>query len=126
MILLKSYSIPIEIVNEASGTYSNQHWRAKSSRHKQQKAIVKITLRELFIYANKAITVRLIRISSRMLDCEDNLPYAFKWVKDSIADVLKPGLRPGMADGSKLIKWEYAQEKGKPKEKAMRVEIYES
>lgn len=58
------------------------------------------------------------------MDKEDNLPMSFKWVKDAIADILIPGKAAGRADDSCLLKWEFDQEKGKPKEKSMRVEIY--
>jgi len=122
---LKNYNLPIEIVNEAAGKYANQHWIIKSARHKKQQKLIQLLLKDISIYANQAITIKLIRISPRMLDHEDNLPYSFKWAKDSIADLLVPGLKAGMADGSKLIKWDYGQEKGMPKEKALRVEIYE-
>jgi len=125
MILLKFWTLPIEIVNEAAGQHANSHWRIKNARHKKQKGLIHLFLKnELSIYANKPITVKIVRISPRMMDIEDNLPYACKWVKDSIADILVPGLRPGIADGSKLITWEFGQEKGKPKEKAVRIEVY--
>jgi hypothetical protein len=125
MNLLKSWNLLIEIVNEAAGQHANAHWRVKSKRHNNQKALINLFLKnELSVYSNQPIIVKIVRISPKMMDMEDNFPYACKWIKDSIADILVPGLRPGIADGSKLIKWEYGQEKGKPKEKGVRIEIY--
>lgn len=60
-----------------------------------------------------------------MLDDEDNLPIAFKWIKDEIGACLFPdkvvkyrGRRnvvhnKGYADSNHLIQWKYKQEKGK-------------
>jgi len=52
----------------------------------------------------------LTRVSPRSLDT-DNLPCAFKWIRDAIADLIIPGLAPGRADGDELIEWVYEQEK---------------
>jgi len=123
MNLLKSWTVPIEVFNEAN--QANQHWRIKSRRHNQQNFLVRAYLADIIAFRNQAIHVKLIRISPRMLDSEDNLPFAFKWVKDTLADMLRPGLERGRADDSDLLTWSYAQEKGNPKEKAMRVEVYE-
>ena len=122
MNFIRSWTVPIEVVNEAAK--ANQHWRIKSRRHNSQHFAVLHHLEEICAYRNQKIHVKLIRISPRMLDSEDNLPYSFKWIKDSLADMLIPGLQRGRADDSDLIDWSYAQEKGKPKEKGMRVEVY--
>ena len=58
-----------------------------------------------------------------MLDSEDNLPSALKASKDAVADLLSPGLAPGRADGSNLIKWEFKQQKGKVREYALKIEL---
>lgn len=125
MNLLKSWTVPIEIFNEAAGKYANQHWSHKKRRHNSQNFQVYHYLKEITDFQNKSIHLKLIRISSRMLDSDDNLPYAFKWCKDCLADMLVPGLKRGRADDSKLLTWSYGQEKGKPKEKGMRLEMYE-
>ena len=40
----------------------------------------------------------------------DNLIFAFKQIRDIIADILRPGLAPGRADDDEdLIKWQYSQ-----------------
>jgi len=79
---------------------------------------------DLALYRDMSLTIKLIRISPRKLDEDDNLPTAFKWVKDAIADILIPGKAAGRADDSPLFKWKYDQEKGKVREKAIRVEVY--
>lgn len=122
--LLDSFTVPIEVFNEASGKYANQHWTKKNRRHWIQAHQVKEHLQKITKYQGMPITIKLIRISPRTLDAEDNLRYAFKWVKDAIADMLIPGLHPGRADNSKLIVWDYDQEKGTVWEKKMRVEVY--
>jgi hypothetical protein len=68
------------------------------------------------------VVIILTRISSRKLD-DDNLPTAFKWIRDSIADYIIPGLKPGRADDNKGLTFVYRQEKGKPKEQAIRIQI---
>jgi hypothetical protein len=120
MNLLKSWTVPIETVSEGN---LFEHWHKSAKRHKKQKNLVNIYLKELSAFKDRKIIVKLIRISPRTLDKHDNLPMAFKFVVDAIADLLNPGKKAGRADDSDLITWEYGQEKGKPK--GIRVEIYE-
>ena len=121
-ILIKRCKVPIETISESN---RHEHWLKSFKRHTKQKDAIKWTTR-VFLeeFINQAVTIKLIRISPRKLDSDDNLPMAFKWIKDAIADILNPGKAPGRADDSPLIKWQYGQEKGQPKEKAMRIEIY--
>jgi hypothetical protein len=60
--------------------------------------------------------VILVRIAPRALD-GDNLQAAFKGFRDGIAD------RFGVKDNDPRLEWRYAQERGKPREYAVRVEI---
>jgi len=83
-------------------------------------------MHDLSLYREIPLYIKLIRISSRKLDLEDNLPMAFKWVKDAIADILVPGKQAGRADDSELLSWDYGQETGNVREKAIRIEIYEN
>lgn len=122
MKLLKYWTLPLETVSEGN---LFEHWTKSNARHKKQKKMIKHYLSELSCYANKQITVKLIRISPRKLDKHDNLRMAFKFCVDEIANIIYPGLKAGRADDNALIEWDYAQEKGKPKEKGMRVEVYE-
>jgi hypothetical protein len=124
MNLLKLWTLPIETVSEGN---QREHWHKAARRHTKQKDVINLFLKkDLPLYINQKITVKLIRIAPRKLDEHDNLRFAFKWVVDAIASLLKPGMQAGQADSNEMITWEYGQEKGKPKEKSMRVEIYES
>lgn len=62
------------------------------------------------------VEVVLTRIAPRELD-DDNLARSFKAVRDQVAVHL------GVDDRSKLVTWRYAQEKGKPREYAVRIEV---
>jgi len=66
-------------------------------------------------------TVVIIRCSPRLLD-EDNYIFSCKGIRDSIADLLCPGLAKGQADGSKEIVWYYIQEKSKKKYIRIKIE----
>jgi len=89
--------------------------------------------------------VVLTRIAPRMLDAEENLPMCFKHIKDYLAVLIYPEKEvnvsyikktkgnnhklvsyksPGRADDTKTIEWNYKQEKGEPKEYAVKIEIY--
>lgn len=62
------------------------------------------------------LKITITRIGPRELD-GDNLQGACKHVRDGIADWL------GINDRSKLLKWEYAQEKGAPKEYGVKIRV---
>lgn len=123
MTLFKSWTLPIETVSEGN---LFEHWHKATKRHTQQKMLIKLYLKEVSAFKDKKIAIKLIRISPRKLDTHDNLPMAFKFIVDAIADLISPGLKAGRADDSTLIDWKYDQEKGKPKQKSIRVEIYEN
>ncbi len=72
------------------------------------------------VQCNKPYVIILTRIATRRLD-HDNLPPAFKGVTDTVADLLIPGKRRGMADGNKSLTWIYDQVKGP---KGIKIEIY--
>jgi len=120
-MLIKSWTLPIETVSEGN-LFENYH--KANGRHRKQKKDIKDNLSEISSFKDQKITVKLIRISPRSLDKHDNLPMAFKFIVDAIADLLNPGKKAGRADDSELITWKYDQEKGKPKEKGIRVEVY--
>lgn len=89
----------------------SRFWAKKSKVNKNQKLLI----RYKFFNDNPKITlpcvVKLTRFSPRELDF-DNLVYAFKSIRDEVADQILPGLAKGRADGDKRISWEYLQEKG--------------
>lgn len=123
------WEIPLKTVSEAN---SSEHWTVSSKRHRQQQFFV----RALFHGHPKPILppckITLTRINSRSLDEDDNLPMAFKWIKDEISECIFPEKRrfyvkkgkacpiKGRADDDYRLKWVYAQEKGK---QGIRIEI---
>lgn len=126
----------IERLRTVSEANSSENRWVKAKRHKIQKGKVKVAMRTQRPLANLPehrddnsdithcnIRVIVTRIAPRSLDCQDNLPCSLKYVVDSIAEELTGDYRPGRADGADWIKWEYKQEKGKPKEYAVRIEI---
>lgn len=67
-------------------------------------------------WAPLPVTVILTRIAPRALD-DDNLQGAFKAIRDGIADKL------GVADNHPGLTFLYAQERGKPREYAVRITL---
>lgn len=65
----------------------------------------------------------MTRIAPRRLDYDENLPMAFKWIKDALAELIKPGMAVGRADDDKRFRFEFDQRKGEPKEYAIEIEI---
>lgn len=102
----------------------SEHWSKKHKRHQLYKAKL-LQIKRDIINAKLPIEITLTRIAPRMLDEDDNLPMAFKKIKDILADWIIPGLAPGRADGDRRLKWLFKQEKGLPKEKAIKITIKE-
>lgn len=113
------WELPIKTVSESN---CSEHWTIKSKRHRNQQYFV----RALFYKTPCTITlpciVTMTRLAARALD-EDNLPPAFKWIKDQIAACLFPEkvvmyrqkngkfiINKGHADASPLVTWKYSQE----------------
>lgn len=55
-----------------------------------------------------ALRIRIIRVGARTMDSDENLPFAYKGLKDAIAESL------GVDDNDKRIEWRYEQIIGKP------------
>lgn len=125
------WELPLKTISESN---RSEHWTKSSKRHKIQQFFI----RALFIRETREIplpcTVTMIRIGPRFLDVEDNLPMAFKWIKDEIGACLFPekvvyiitkkGARStnkGHADSDPRVKWKYSQEKGR--KQAIRIEF---
>lgn len=117
------WEIPLKTVSESN---KSEHWTKSSKRHKQQQFFI----RSLFNRESQEIVlpcvITMTRRSPRFLDCEENLPMAFKWIKDEIGACLFPekivtykkksgssAKNKGHADSSPLVKWQYSQEKSK-------------
>jgi hypothetical protein len=58
------------------------------------------------------ITIKLIRLGPRELD-SDNLVYAFKPIRDGIAEALWPEKKRSIQDSHEDVIWDYGQEKSK-------------
>lgn len=118
-----SWKIPLKTVSESN---SNEHWTQKRKRHRSQQFFVRMLFKSEKLPIPIPCVVRLTRISSRLLDAEENLPMAFKWIKDEIGACIFPekvivyqkkngtyAKNKGHADSDPRVKWEYSQEKGK-------------
>lgn len=111
------FTAPVRIESEMN---RRDHWTRRRKRFKAQERAVYFAFAALHRTPDSLWTlpsvVTLTRIGPRTLDT-DNLAGGFKQVRDTIADLL------GYDDGDPRVEWIYAQEKGKPKEYAIRVEI---
>lgn len=117
-----SVTIPIRTVSEAN---TRGHWAARASRVKRQRTTTALTLRSCATGRTRLpCVVSLVRVAPRALD-DDNLRGALKAVRDELAVWLGlPLNRRGQADDSDpRVRWEYAQERGSPRQYAVRVEI---
>lgn len=117
-----SVTIPIRTVSEAN---ARGHWTARAGRTKRHRTATALTLRSRVVgRLRPPCVVSLTRIAPRSLD-DDNLRGALKAVRDEVAVWLGlPTNRRGQADDSDpRVRWEYAQERGAPRQYAVRVEI---
>ncbi len=123
--------LPIRLVSVAN---LREHWAKKAKRTKEHRKLAEMALRrethkcwehkdghirsdasKVFL---RELVIRLTRVAPRALD-GDNCQSAFKGVRDGVADALT------VADNHPNIRWEYAQQKGRPKEYAVLIEITE-
>ena len=108
----------MDIVSEAN---NRDHWTTKRKRR-----ILHDHLIRKYWSWKKPINLKLpciiilSRVAMRKLD-DDNLQTALKGIRDTIADLILPGLSKGKADGDPRLKWEYGQIRGP---KGLRIEIY--
>jgi hypothetical protein len=111
------FILDLRTVSEAN---LHEHWAKRHSRHSEQKYKIQL----LFMIEQPVIhlpcIIKLTRVAPRALD-EDNLIYSFKYIRDYIADQIFPGQKPGRADSDPRLKWEYSQEKSKPRYYAVKV-----
>jgi hypothetical protein len=122
METISTWHLPIKTVSEAN---CSEHWTKKAKRRKIQKGWIKSAFvgNPLAYSRRPELTVVITRIAPRSLDVHDNLPMSLKGIVDAIAEELTGNYIPGRADDDKRITWEYKQEKGKPKEYAVKIEI---
>ncbi|MEK9722414.1 MAG: hypothetical protein VW405_02865 [Rhodospirillaceae bacterium] len=111
-----SFTAPIRLVSEAN---TREHWAKKAKRAKAQRAAALMAMRAAgSAKIEPPYVVVLTRIAPRVLD-DDNLARAFKAVRDGVAEALR------VDDGdTRQIRWAYRQERGEPKEHAVRVTVY--
>jgi len=107
--------LPIRTWSEAN---LRIHWGKRARRAKKQRQAARLLVRAArpALSETGAVAITLTRIAPRALDT-DNLASGLKAVRDGVADALR------LDDGSSRLTWRYAQEKGKPREYAVRVEI---
>ena len=101
-------------------TNAREHHMVKAKRARAQRQAAQWAIRSRwteFIY-HRAYEIEITRLGPRVLD-SDNLASSAKSVRDGIADAL------GVDDGDPRITWLYAQEKGRPREYGVRIEIRE-
>lgn len=116
-----SLKIPMNsIISEAN---NSDHWSKKRKRRILHDKII----RWFWIKEKSKITlpckIKLIRIGRRM--DEDNLLTALKGIRDTVADLILPGMAKGRADGDPRLEWIYEQEKGTHNFRiGLRIEIY--
>lgn len=114
--------LPLITVSEANGGnkttrtiagktfFKSEHWTDKHKRHKQQKAMVAMTLRRFKKVLRLPCLITLTRYGSKKLDKFDNLPMSLKWILDAICEILTGDYRPGRADDTDEIDVKYLQE----------------
>lgn len=91
----------------------SEHWRVRHKRNSLHSMLVRNALKTRANALYLPCIVTLTRIGSKMLD-DDNVAFCFKSVRDTVADLLIPGLAPGQADGDPRITWRYDQRIGSP------------
>jgi hypothetical protein len=111
------FTAPVRIESEAN---TRCHWAARKKRFDEQRMVTRCAMRNCgthpgFVIGRNA-TVTLTRVGPRRLD-DDNLAGGFKAVRDEIARILN------VDDGDPRVTWRYEQERGAPKQYAIRVKI---
>ncbi len=125
------WEIPLKTVSEGN---SREHWHKAASRHTSQQWWVRCLFNREIRLIPMPCVVTLTRIGPRFLDAEENLPMAFKWIKDELGACMFPekvvvyktksgkyAQNKGHADSDPRVTWKYAQEKGKIQ--GIRIEI---
>ena len=117
------FMLPIKTVPESNR--SSEHYMLKSKRHRTQQIVVWAAFHNKNLDIQLPCQIKLTRIAPRSLDKSDNLAMSMKWIIDGICDYIFPGKTAGRADDTKEIDFIFDQEKGNPKEYAIRVTIYQ-
>lgn len=95
-----TFTVPLKTVNP---TNSREFWAVKAKRAKAERKAVAYRMPK---YPGPALfVVTMVRSGPNELDDDGNIA-ALKGVRDGVA------ARLGVDDGSKLVRWEYGQERG--------------
>lgn len=118
-----TFEVPIRTISEAN---SSEHWTDSSRRHQGQQLFTRLAYHQNVKELQFPCVIQLTRLAPRGLDCEENLPMAFKWIKDELGACMFPDkvatyiskkgivkTNKGHADSDPRVKWEYGQEKAK-------------
>jgi len=129
--------VDIQGLRVVSTMNEREHWRKRAKRSREQRRFVAMLAcgrfgdlqpplrgyiyrsqvdRRWKLMSDASLSVTLTRIAPRALD-GDNLAAGLKAVRDGVADAL------GVNDADPRVTWAYAQERGKPREYAVRIEI---
>lgn len=120
--MMVAVEVPIRLESNANGSQGITRGGriGRSKKRQSQKRIVALVLQPKLprglVGPSRRIRVTLTRIAPRALD-DDNLAYAFKGVRDSIAKCL------GVDDRDPRVSWDYAQSRRAPKEYAIAIVI---
>lgn len=106
-------TIDLKIASTANQRLS---WRQKAKVTQSHRQRAKNALAAVAMPPAPPLTVVLTRIGPKTLD-SDNLAYAFKAVRDGVADWL------GVDDGSDQLDWQYCQRTGGPGNYSVEVEV---
>lgn len=121
--LKASLTIPhISVVSDANLML---HWSKVHKKRIAHDSIIRLIWKsnkfhETVLY-NKPYIIIFTRISPRKFD-SDNLQMAFKGIRDTMADILIPGKKRGVADSDPRLTWIYDQVKGP---KGIKIEVYD-
>lgn len=107
--------LPLHTVSEAN---DETYWRNRQRRAKGQRGATALLLRAHRVPTIPCV-VRLTRIAPRTLDAGDNASSFAKHIRDEIAAWL------GVNDRDSRVGWVYGQERGKVRQYAVRLEVFE-
>lgn len=107
---------------------SREHWHKKAVRHHHQRDAIRAAWKAnpgtIANPESKLLIIYMLRIAPRKLDSSDNLPCSLKACLDQLTSCILPGYADGRADGMLKLKVAYAQEKGKPRQYAVKIKIF--
>jgi hypothetical protein len=100
-----TYNIPLQLKTNVHAS-----WKTKWITDKKDADLVRLYTKNLKVKTPAKVV--LTRIGKKNVDY-DNLVYAFKSIRDAIADVINPGKASGVADTQGLgLKFVYQQKVG--------------